>query len=259
MNLEAVFQGITKKMLIDFEEITSQINHRGAKGKVRERGIITEYLTKYLPGNISAENGEIISTDGQISPETDIVLFDNFKAPVLLSCDGYRVFPNEVIYSVIEVKSMLNSNELKNSILNIAQIKRMPKTAFEQQKGPLMGGSEIYGKTWPYFPTNGFIFAYDSIDLDSLKDVLISETSSMLPEHRVDSIWVLKKGMIVNFIPGKDMIDISPSTESIYRSVVSENPLMLFTVQIQSLMQSTWMPFFLIKHYLGNANFGRFK
>src|ERR1039457_6965713 len=105
MDIESVIRGVGKRMLVDFEDISSQVTHRGAKGRIRERRIVTDYLEKYLPGNIGIGNGEIFSITGEVSPETDTVLYDKFSTPFLLKDECYQVFPVECVYGVVEVKS----------------------------------------------------------------------------------------------------------------------------------------------------------
>ena len=150
MKLEQIFKGIKDKMLIDFNEISSQVTHRGSKGSIREREVIKEYLKKYLPGNIGIANGECISTDGTVLPECDIILYEKNTTPYLVHKEGYQVFPIECVYGVIEIKSKLNKTQLKDSIDKIIKIKSMPKTAYDAQEGPLK-------KVSTYMESNGTI------------------------------------------------------------------------------------------------------
>jgi len=258
MNLENIFRSINKKMLLDFEGISSEIGHRGAKGKVREKDIITEYLEKYVPGNIGIANGEIISVDGHTSPETDIVFYAKNSTPYLLKKEGYQVFPIECVYGVVEVKSHLDKQQLIDSFNKINFVKQMPKKAYEPQKGPLRRTTNVYGKEWTYFPTFGIMIAFDSINLKELQAHYVTICESHSPEHRIDSIWVLKKGMLVNHNLKSGMIELTPSDTSIPRPVLSDNPLMLLTIQLQSLLMSGWMPNFMLLEYLRHAEYGIF-
>jgi len=255
MDLEQVFKAINKKMLIDFEEISSQINHRGAKGKVRENDIILDYFKKYIPGNIGIANGEIVATDGSISPETDIILYEKYMTPLLMK-ENYQVFPNECIYGVVEVKSKLDKEQLSDAFKKINFIKKMPKKAFEEQKGSIIRHTNIYEKQWPYFPTIGLVVAFNSIDLTTLKQHFIDLNKDQAIEHRIDSVWVLNKGMLINWDIELASITPVPSKHTMVRIIDSDNPLMMFTVQLQSILSSAWMPFFMIKDYLSNAQFG---
>jgi len=258
LNLENVFRGINKKMLLDFQEISSEIEHRGAKGRVREIEIVNEFLSKYVPGNIGVGNGELISTDNQVSAEIDIVLYEKNSTPYLLKKEGFQIFPIECVYGVIEVKSLLNKVQLQDAFNKITHVKKMPKKAYEPQKGPIIKTTNIYDREWSYFPTIGMVIAYDSIDLKTLKDHLDSLNSNMALEHCIDSVWVLKKGMIINCNKSTGYIELAPRTATVTRAVLSDNLLMLLTIQLQSLLMSGWVPHFQIKKYLENSVHGLF-
>ena len=251
MNLENVLRSINKKMLIDFDEISSEIEHRGSKGKVREKEILKEFLTRYCPCNIGLSDGEIISTDDQVSPQTDITLFEKNSTPALLTKEGYQVFPIECVYGVMEVKSFLDKAQLQDSFEKIKRIKKMPKLAYEAQRGPVIQSTTLYDKEWPYFPTLGFVIAFDSLDLKTLKSHYLDLIAGHPPEQQIDSVWVLKKGMLINYNPTTNMIEMAPSSKTFPRSVSSDNPLMLLTIHLQSLLASGWMPKFMIANYLG--------
>lgn len=81
VNLDDMLTSISKRMLIDFNDITSQIEHRGLKGQAREV-IVREFLSKYLPKQLGIARGEIISSNGEVSREQDIIIYDKLKCPI---------------------------------------------------------------------------------------------------------------------------------------------------------------------------------
>ena len=259
MDIESVIRGVGKRMLVDFEDISSQVTHRGAKGRIRERRIVTDYLEKYLPGNIGIGNGEIFSITGEVSPETDTVLYDKFSTPFLLKDECYQVFPVECVYGVVEVKSYLSKDELIDSGRKMETIKRFPKVAFEPQTGPIVRTTTLYGRELSNFPIVGFVIAYDSQDLTGLADELNSNQNNLAPEQRTDSIWVLKRGMIIPLNLETNKYEFTPGPKTVYVPVESDNPLLLFTLHLQTLMSSAWMRPFRIQHYLEKAVYGNVK
>jgi len=74
MKLSSILGSIAKKLLIDFDEVTSQLEHRGLKGMAREGSIVEEFLRKYLPPTVATGHGEIVSSDGGVSNECDVVV-----------------------------------------------------------------------------------------------------------------------------------------------------------------------------------------
>lgn len=172
--------------------------------------------------------------------------------------EGYQIFPIECVYGVIEIKSHLDKDQLKDAFNKINYIKKMPKKAYEAQKGPVIKSTTVYDKEWSFFPTLGFVIAFESIDLKTLKKHYYDLVTKVEPEHRIDSIWVLNKGMLINFNPTLGLIELTPSRNNIVRWVLSDNPLMLLTIQLQSLLISGWMPHFMLREYLMRANYGSF-
>ena len=256
MDLEQLFRSINRKMLLDFEEISSQVQHRGAKGRMREKLIVSDYLQKYLPGNIGVSNGEIVSTEGQVSPEQDIIFYERNSSPFLLAEEGFQVFPIECVYGVLEVKSHLDKSSLTEAVAGIHRVKMMKKLAFAEQRSVVVRSTELYGKTWPHFPTLGFIIAFDSIDLKTLLSHYDDLVNTFSIEERVDSIWVLRKGMIINHNPKSGTIELAPSPSTDSRVMLSDNPLMLLTIQLQALLGSGWMARFSMLPYLDDAIYG---
>jgi uncharacterized protein DUF6602 len=259
MDLENIFRGIGKRMLADFDDISSEVTHRGAKGRIRERRIVTDYLDKYLPGNIGIGAGEVVSADGQVSPEIDIVMYDKLATPYLLRDECYQIFPAECVYGVVEVKSYLSQRELGDAARKLQKIKELPKVAFEPQSGPIIRATRLYGRELSCFPVIGFVVAYESPELAGLADHLNTAQNALRPEQRIDSVWVLKRGMIVPVSLETKKIEFTPTPKTAYVPIESANPLLLLTLHLQTLMTGAWMTPFRIKHYLDTANYGEIK
>lgn len=258
MKLENVFNSVAEKLAIDFKYISSQVEHRISKGHIREIELVEQFLIPYLPYGIGIGHGEIVSTDGQVSSESDIVLYDKRSCPVLIQKTGYQVFPIELVYAVIEVKSNLDSGELSDALRKVRKIKNMPKIAYRLTKSVIITTFNIYGEELKHFPTLGFVFAYDSINLITLRQQLSDAYRQLNLKERIDSVWVLAKGAVVNYSPERDLITGTPEPGTELRAMSSENPLLLMVVQLQTLMQSASVPRFQIEQYFPDTVYGRF-
>lgn len=105
---------IAGRMQLDFEASAS-LKHSGSKGAVRETALRRDFLTKYVSGAARVfGNGELISTDGQVSGECDLMIVEP-STPPLWSDEDYALVPVECCYVVIEVKSFLSTDELRKS------------------------------------------------------------------------------------------------------------------------------------------------
>src|SRR5258708_29064083 len=181
--LEREFLYAQAQMLVDYEK-SKDIKHPRDVGNARE-AILGRFLESsgYLPKKYSVSNTSVrvASTDGFISKEIDILIFDSQPSIVLMQReDAYQVYPIESSYAAIQVKSKLTKKELGNAFDNIASFKKLKRVGAQH--------------TWNERGF-GIIFAYDSdmewMDLiEVIKDLASSSSRSVLP----NMVVVLNKG-----------------------------------------------------------------
>jgi Domain of unknown function (DUF6602) len=261
MNLRDVFDSVAKKMLADFAA-TGAVQHRESKGSVRESGLLKHYLKKYLPRSVTAEHsGEAVSVDGEVSAQCDAMILDP-STPPFWDEEDYRVVPIECVHGVLEVKSFLDSTQLRDAWTKIARIKRMPKKALRSNPG-FMRTRTVYGKVWSYVPTCGLVFAYDGADLRTLGTTLVElaeEEGEDHPEFFIDSVWVLNKGALVWLNPDNGRIDPSPEPRPSLGSIDADpgQVLLSLTGHLYEHFGTAWTPEFRIIDYFGHAPLGTF-
>ena len=105
-------------------ELAALMPHFGERGRIAEE-IIRNVLSRTLPKRFSIGTGVIISSKGDVSQQTDIVIFDNFFNSPLLSEFGSCVYPVETVYATIEVKSVLTKSELRSSLAAIRKLRSL--------------------------------------------------------------------------------------------------------------------------------------
>ena len=66
-------EDVAKKLKIDFEGITKQIQHNGVKGSARE-DLLKDYLKKLLPEKYSISSGIIIDNNQKQSKQQDFII-----------------------------------------------------------------------------------------------------------------------------------------------------------------------------------------
>ncbi len=76
-------EDVAKKLKIDFEGITKQIQHNGVKGSARE-DLLKDYLKKLLPEKYSISSGIIIDNNQKQSKQQDFIIHDAFNVQVFL-------------------------------------------------------------------------------------------------------------------------------------------------------------------------------
>jgi hypothetical protein len=94
------------------------------RGNEREASLRV-FLETYLPKRYAIAKGEIVDSEGNVSRQCDLIIYDAINSPLLLSGKDYRVFPAESVYGVIEVKSVLNGTQFQKAIENIRSVKNL--------------------------------------------------------------------------------------------------------------------------------------
>lgn len=91
------------------------LQNAGVKGSVREI-LIADLFKPLVPSDIGVATGVIISAfDQKQSPQQDIIVFDMRVLPPILFERGHAIVPIESVIATIEVKSVLNAQELRSA------------------------------------------------------------------------------------------------------------------------------------------------
>lgn len=195
------FQVISKRMRLDFEE-AGLGKHNLTKGQNRE-GRLRAFLKEKLPGQYGVGTGEIIYRDGGLSPQTDIVIYDKLKCPVLYAEESL-LLPIDGTHGIIEVKSYLGREELRDAALKIKNYKEhAPRDLAILKK------TEHLTLARPARPF-GIVFAYQlkSGSLESLSTTWMEINEEVgLVNNWVNLISVLGEGLIFITKPKPDGTD----------------------------------------------------
>lgn len=92
----------------------ADVPHQGLKGQLREI-VVRELLRPLLPPEFILATGQIVSADGDISSQVDIAACDRRLVPPLLFEGSCGILPLEATLFTVEVKSTLNSTELRKA------------------------------------------------------------------------------------------------------------------------------------------------
>ncbi|WP_424184548.1 DUF6602 domain-containing protein [Actinokineospora sp. G85] len=241
-----------------FDKSAIASKHAGSKGAVRE-DYLTDFLREHLPRTVDVYgSAEIVTADGQISPQCDVLITDP-ATPPFFSEDRHRVVPNECVYGMIEVKSRLDTAELHDACQKIARVRGLPKTAYYPTRPPFTYKVQAYGRTWSHWPTAGMIFAFDSMNLDMLAARLMDWCREHDPIEWPDSVWVLGKGCLLWKPLGAKPIDYAPEPESglVALAPLPGNDILLpMLLNLHPLLARATMPSFRLIDYASTAQIG---
>ena len=119
-------EDIAKKLKIDFDGVTKQIEHNGVKGSARE-DLLKKYLRDLLPNKYSISSGIVIDFNQNQSKQQDFIIHDAFNCPSFFKTESNTILPVESVYATIEIKSCLNYDTLKQSV-EYRKCKKIAKT-----------------------------------------------------------------------------------------------------------------------------------
>lgn len=89
------------------------IKHPGTKGDSLEN-VWIEWLRKYLPNRYSIDKAIIIDSEGELSDQIDLVIYDQQYTPFVFTQNGVHYIPAEGIYAVFEIKPDLKGTAKDN-------------------------------------------------------------------------------------------------------------------------------------------------
>lgn len=181
-------EDVAKKLKIDFEGITKQIQHNGVKGSARE-DLLKDYLKKLLPEKYSISSGIIIDNNQKQSKQQDFIIHDAFNCPSFFKTESNSILPIESVYATIEVKSTLDYSTLEQSVKNVESVRNLIK---------LPNRNIIRNQYDNVYPL-GFVFAYTSTcSLEQIQKKLFELNKNINGRHQISIICILDKGLIFN-------------------------------------------------------------
>ena len=103
--------------------------HRPSAGDGRE-DLVIKFLKDYLPKRFGVSTGFIISHDGKFSNQADIVIVDKQNNSPFHQDKRNKLWPIEAVYALIEVKTKLNKNVLRDAIAKGRKFKSLDPKYF---------------------------------------------------------------------------------------------------------------------------------
>ena len=112
------------KHAIELSNQFGALSNPSIKGRLREI-FITELIEPLLPDGISVTTGVIIDPKGVESDQLDVIIYSSAVLPNLIKTKEQSVVPAGAVLCVIEVKSILNKKEIRDSIKKANSIKSL--------------------------------------------------------------------------------------------------------------------------------------
>lgn len=109
---------------IFYDENTQSLIHPGEYGMLRE-SVVRDLLTHFLPESFGVSQGFVVSPDGSVSNQCDIIIYSKLFSPKIHTAEQQRFFPVESVLAVGEVKSTADPHTLKSALEKLIRVKEM--------------------------------------------------------------------------------------------------------------------------------------
>lgn len=119
--LDHYFSSIYNKLEADALLFNRKLPHTGLVGSENEAAI-ADVIRQFLPPKFGVEvNALVIDRFGKVSKQADIVIYDAERQASFFR----KVYPVEIVYAVIEVKTSMSSSEAKSALDNLASVSEL--------------------------------------------------------------------------------------------------------------------------------------
>ena len=190
IELKNLIQTAGEQLRKEFEEIRQNNPHAAESGAEVEI-ILKQFLKERLPKRFDIESSIVIGSDGSISRQTDLIIYDTLNSPIYRKGPKVYILPRDNVAVVVEVKSKLNKEQLRDAAEKISSVKRIKPSPITNVDQPVTFSSMI--------TTNilGCVFAFDSYtSLDALSENLKEINDKNDSSNWIDLVAVLNKGFI---------------------------------------------------------------
>jgi len=198
--LDHYFASVYNKLEADALLFNRQLPHAGLIGSENENAI-AEVIRQFLPPKYGVEvNALVIDRFGKVSRQADIVIFDAERQASFFR----KVYPVEIVYAVIEVKTSMSATEATSAMDNLASVSALE---FRPALTPYWEARTLKEEIH-HSPPSLYAFAYRTdcktfetfarwFDWQFLsRGVKLSDNAPKFPEIRVLRVCSLDQGVI---------------------------------------------------------------
>lgn len=259
-----VLSGAQEKMSSAIAQIRESIPHPGEIGGLVERVFRTQ-LEEILPEKVGVSNGFVLDSEGSVSRQMDIILYDRQNTPRIFTSEGAQVFPVESTFACGEVKTRLDAVKLRDVFEKCLSYKRLQRRAYYPRSGdPIQNEYKLFGRASEHWQSIFFCVAALSVRSESLKEVYetIVQEDSLEIHQRIDTMMALRatddQNMLLNGMVDEGgarsarSIDLLPYPESSVCPYRAKEPWSLFVMLLLRYMNQVPTEPLNMLHYGGD-------
>ena len=196
------FVKISAELFEDLSDEQKTYIHTGEFGTYRE-ALVRRFLGFFTPPRLGLDTGFLMTSDGGVSTQCDVIVYDKTHAPSLTTPDLLRFFPVEGVVGVGEVKSKLDATEYKKALRKLATVAALR----DQVPSPVVARSDparFRGKAPAPFaahPYDQMVSFLVCERLDFPRENLIKHTlgayDGLDPRHRHNLVLSVSDGLVL--------------------------------------------------------------
>lgn len=165
--MENYFELVSQELLNKLNQIKVFIkNHNTTIGILTEE-ILRDFLRRNLPKIVSVEQGFILKSDGELSKQCDIIIYNSLLYSPFYRINDIIVIPQESVVAVVEVKTTINKQIFHNTIDYFKQITSITSA----KKYLFIYNSESINKINLYLLSYEHLGDYQQFDHDTFGDL----------------------------------------------------------------------------------------
>lgn len=187
MDFQKLMKSHQNALSAKLDLIRAALKHSGQKGFSAENAVAS-LLRDILPERIGISEGIVISSEGYVSPQVDLILYDQISAPIFFKTSSTKAIPIEYVYGLVEVKMDVDSQRILKATSDFHEIRSQPKH-FTRDRG----SEWVYryaGQTFTSPPISAFLVCFQTSSIESCWSTFensVKESSN--PQAYLDSIF----------------------------------------------------------------------
>jgi hypothetical protein len=140
--IKELFHGLQSELATTLGVVRKHIEHAPTKGDECELNWVG-MLRDYLPARYQVAKAFVIDSNGDISDQIDVVIYDRQFSPPLFNRGAIIFVPIESVYAVFEVKQTFNQEHIAYAGRKAASVRRLvPAIADYAHTGRQIGKTE---------------------------------------------------------------------------------------------------------------------
>jgi hypothetical protein len=195
--------GIAQEFQARINRIQVFVKHNLTSGSANE-DILRDFLIKHTPGAFQVGQGFVCNPlqENSVSRQCDILVYDQNRHPVVYEDGPVKIVWPDSVRMIIETKTRFQKSDIKAAIENIASAKVVKRIQEDQ------------------VDFTGFIFAFHSVGLETVKKHLERCLALVPKENRPDAILLFDKGIIIRRSPETNRYGIEKTVDDRHKGAI---------------------------------------